>query len=80
MERLAFHEKVVREASWHPYLPLITTSSWDHCIAMWSPSAEKLPTSQGAGGDRSLDKPCHKTTRLEALNDDENDDSDEIGE
>jgi DDB1- and CUL4-associated factor 11 len=36
--RMDYHYNVLRDASWHPYLPLITTSSWDHTIAAWTPT------------------------------------------
>ena len=29
MRRLTHHERVVRDVSWHPFLPIIITSSWD---------------------------------------------------
>lgn len=33
--RLNFHEAPVRDCNWHPYFPMITSSSWDGVIANW---------------------------------------------
>lgn len=36
--KLEYHRNVVRDSSWHPTRQLLTTSSWDSCIAMWGVS------------------------------------------
>lgn len=33
--RLAFHKSTIRDCSWHPYYPMLVSSSWDHRIARW---------------------------------------------
>ncbi|KAK3189844.1 hypothetical protein Dsin_029405 [Dipteronia sinensis] len=33
--RLAFHDAPVRDCSWHPYYPMIVSSSWDGHIVRW---------------------------------------------
>ncbi|KAI5654064.1 hypothetical protein M9H77_31251 [Catharanthus roseus] len=33
--RLEFHESPVRDCNWHPYFPMLTSSSWDGVIANW---------------------------------------------
>lgn len=72
VERLAFHDSVLRDSSWHPCRPLITTSSWDRSIALWGPSAEDLSDPQDA--EKSSVKEMRRSER-QALNDDEVDKS-----
>jgi len=31
------HRELVRECSWHPFLPQLVTSSWDGTVAVWEP-------------------------------------------
>ncbi|ONK78572.1 uncharacterized protein A4U43_C02F20230 [Asparagus officinalis] len=33
--KLAFHNAVIRDCSWHPYYPMLVSSSWDCQIARW---------------------------------------------
>ncbi|KAL3505809.1 hypothetical protein ACH5RR_031191 [Cinchona calisaya] len=33
--RLRFHEAPVRDCNWHPYYPMIVSSSWDGVVANW---------------------------------------------
>ncbi|KAK3440962.1 hypothetical protein EUGRSUZ_B01223 [Eucalyptus grandis] len=33
--RLGHHDEPVRDCSWHPFYPLMVTSSWDGVIAKW---------------------------------------------
>lgn len=33
--KLAFHNSTIRDCSWHPYSPIIVSSSWDCRIAKW---------------------------------------------
>lgn len=33
--KLAFHRSIVRDCSWHPYYPMLVSSSWDCQIARW---------------------------------------------
>lgn len=33
--RLAFHSSIIRDCSWHPYYPMLVSSSWDCQIARW---------------------------------------------
>lgn len=34
--KLDYHEDSVRDCSWHPYLPMIVSSSWDGLVAQWN--------------------------------------------
>ncbi|GJD11009.1 LEC14B protein [Galdieria sulphuraria] len=36
MTQLKGHKAVVRDVDWHPYLPVMASSSWDGTIALWS--------------------------------------------
>ena len=38
--RLRYHREVVRDCSWHPYLPLIATAAFDGCVVTWEPQVE----------------------------------------
>lgn len=33
--KLNYHEDSVRDCTWHPYLPMIVSSSWDGLVAQW---------------------------------------------
>ncbi|KAL3626166.1 L14B [Castilleja foliolosa] len=33
--KLAYHEDSVRDCNWHPFLPMMVSSSWDGLIARW---------------------------------------------
>ena len=50
--KLAWHNDAIRDCSWHPYYPVLVSSSWDHAVTRWefpgSPadSAVKRKTSQ----------------------------------
>lgn len=33
--RLKFHDQIVRDCSWHPFNPMLGSSSWDGVIANW---------------------------------------------
>lgn len=33
--RLQCHQLTVRDCSWHPYYPLLVSSSWDGLITRW---------------------------------------------
>jgi len=33
--KLKGHTNIVRDLSWHPYLPCIVSTSWDTCIRFW---------------------------------------------
>lgn len=35
VERLDGHQLAVRDCSWHPYYPMLVSSSWDGQIARW---------------------------------------------
>nr|XP_043638897.1 LEC14B homolog [Erigeron canadensis] len=41
--RLRYHDQIVRDCSWHPFNPMLGSSSWDGAIANWelSPLPEK---------------------------------------
>ncbi|MQM04842.1 hypothetical protein Taro_037653 [Colocasia esculenta] len=33
--KLDYHESAVRDCSWHPYYPMLVSSSWDGVVARW---------------------------------------------
>ncbi|RRT79724.1 hypothetical protein B296_00015041 [Ensete ventricosum] len=33
--KLAWHNDAIRDCSWHPYFPVLVSSSWDHVVARW---------------------------------------------
>ncbi|XP_077232413.1 LEC14B homolog [Tasmannia lanceolata] len=43
--KLVRHESIVRDCSWHPFYPMLVTSSWDGTIARWEfpGNGEALP-------------------------------------
>lgn len=42
--RLDCHQMTVRDCSWHPYYPMLVSSSWDGLIARWEfPGNDKAP-------------------------------------
>lgn len=43
--KLDYHQLTVRDCSWHPYYPMLVSSSWDGMIARWEfPGNEAVPT------------------------------------
>jgi WD repeat-containing protein 23 len=47
VNRLIGHHRTVRDVHWHPFQPLIITSSWDGSVGMW-----KYHSVSAAGGPR----------------------------
>lgn len=52
VDRLYHHRALVRDCSWHPTEPLLTSVSWDGTVVTWVPevgenSRHKLPQSTG---------------------------------
>ncbi|MFS7943759.1 putative transcription factor WD40-like family [Helianthus anomalus] len=39
--KLKFHDQIVRDCSWHPFSPMLGSSSWDGVIANWELSETK---------------------------------------
>ncbi|WCJ23644.1 DDB1- and CUL4-associated factor 11 [Euphorbia peplus] len=35
VSKLDYHGDVVRDCSWHPFYPMLVSSSWDHVVAKW---------------------------------------------
>ncbi|CAM9830950.1 unnamed protein product, partial [Phaeothamnion confervicola] len=35
VRQLAYHREIVRDVAWHPFLPLVTSSSWDGRIGLF---------------------------------------------
>jgi WD repeat-containing protein 23 len=35
VQKLTLHSHIVRDVAWHPYLPLLLSSSWDGFVAAW---------------------------------------------
>jgi WD repeat-containing protein 23 len=42
--RLEYHDAPVRDCSWHPFYPMIISSSWDGDIAKWEFPGSDKPT------------------------------------
>ncbi|EPS65052.1 hypothetical protein M569_09724, partial [Genlisea aurea] len=43
--KLEFHEDPVRDCNWHPYYPMIVSSSWDGMLASWEfPGQSEYPS------------------------------------
>jgi len=36
IQQLAGHRTIIRDSSWHPYQPLLATTSWDGCVKLWT--------------------------------------------
>ncbi|KAL3749313.1 hypothetical protein ACJRO7_010423 [Eucalyptus globulus] len=53
--RLEHHNEPVRDCSWHPFYPLMVTSSWDGVIAKW-----EFP---GDRKEKSLSRPRRRSRR-----------------
>ena len=43
---MQFHESLVRDCSWHPYEPELTTASWDGRIVSWGVQPPDKPLSR----------------------------------
>uniref|UniRef100_A0A1D1YB10 LEC14B homolog n=1 Tax=Anthurium amnicola TaxID=1678845 RepID=A0A1D1YB10_9ARAE len=41
--KLGYHESAVRDCSWHPYYPMLVTSSWDGVVARWEFPGGEVP-------------------------------------
>ena len=37
VQELSHHQTLVRDCSWHPYHPHLTTVSWDGSVVEWGP-------------------------------------------
>lgn len=35
VEKLRWHGSIIRDCSWHPYLPTLVSSSWDGYLVRW---------------------------------------------
>jgi WD40 repeat protein len=83
VDRLGGHRAVVRDVSWHPTQPLISSASWDGCVKLWGFDSN-LNERQGAKQWRKDKEQFQKTkTRVnreeeeEEEEDDNDDDEDE---
>ena len=36
-QELRYHREIVRDLSWHPYLPMMVTSAFDGSVVQWDP-------------------------------------------
>ena len=36
-QELRYHKEIVRDLSWHPYLPMMVTSAFDGSVVQWDP-------------------------------------------
>ncbi|CAN0522947.1 unnamed protein product, partial [Laminaria digitata] len=43
VQSLSWHRGNTRDVSWHPYLPLIASASWDASVGLWGYSADGKP-------------------------------------
>ncbi|XP_031479461.1 LEC14B protein isoform X1 [Nymphaea colorata] len=39
VSKLVYHSSTVRDCSWHPFFPMLVSSSWDNVLACWEASA-----------------------------------------
>lgn len=38
VEKLKYHSEIVRDLSWHPYEPMLVTTSFDGSVIQWDPT------------------------------------------
>merc|ERR1711997_348745 len=56
VRELTGHRSCVRDVSWHPYRPEITSSSWDSCLARWTYLEDIKDKETGTGDKKTADK------------------------
>jgi WD repeat-containing protein 23 len=39
VDRLRYHHEIVRDLSWHPFEPMLVTTSFDGTVVQWEPRA-----------------------------------------
>lgn len=54
---LSWHRDTTRDVSWHPFLPLVASFSWDHSVGLWGYSAA-APDVAGAKCDEERSRGC----------------------
>ena len=47
-QELRYHKEIVRDLSWHPYLPMMVTSAFDGSVVQWDPASLWTRSSAGA--------------------------------
>ncbi|GJN31861.1 hypothetical protein PR202_gb20312 [Eleusine coracana subsp. coracana] len=53
VEKLKWHGSIIRDCSWHPYVPTLVTSSWDGYLVRWEATeADKDPSMLKTGKQR----------------------------
>ncbi|KAL6615196.1 hypothetical protein ACP70R_037466 [Stipagrostis hirtigluma subsp. patula] len=53
VEKLRWHGSIIRDCSWHPYLPTLVSSSWDGYLVRWEATEdEKDPSMLRTGKQR----------------------------
>jgi len=53
VSKLQGHRACVRDVAWHPYEPVITTSSWDGSVGCWTHRSSVDETSNKARQEES---------------------------
>ncbi len=43
VERLRYHREIVRDCSWHPYEPMLVTTSFDGAVVKWDTRESPAP-------------------------------------
>lgn len=73
------HYGPVRDVSWHPYLPIIASSSWDCTVKLWDfkPGAPEQGESEAAESvDEAVDHDDDDDDQEEEGHDEEDEDED----
>ncbi len=55
VKRLQYHSNVVRDCSWHPNRPELTTVSWDGSVVTWGVDEGQRGGVASAPGDDAFD-------------------------
>jgi len=43
VQQLSGHKATIRDATWHPYEPLLATTSWDGSVRLWTYEKDGVP-------------------------------------
>merc|ERR1711994_769951 len=68
VRELEGHRECVRDVSWHPYRPEITTSSWDSSLARWTYMEDIKDKESGTGDKKTADKATNSKVTKKSSN------------
>ncbi|TVU20789.1 hypothetical protein EJB05_30385 [Eragrostis curvula] len=54
VEKLRWHESIIRDCSWHPYLPTLVSSSWDGYLVRWEATDDDKDSSMLKTGKQRM--------------------------